>query len=215
MSSSYSNIHPPQQTSKGLAIASLVLGVISIPTLGILVVGAITALALGAIALKRVKKEPEVYGGKGMAIAGIITSVVSLLLIAVLGVLAAILFPKLNENLRRGREAGAIQTLRTIHNNQAQYSAIRGRFGSLKELAELGLIDHNYANGTAVSGFVYSSSGVSEQNYCVHAVRNSDSTASRDFVICEDGIIHFVESKTPGLVKRGEGVALNSPSYSR
>jgi type II secretory pathway pseudopilin PulG len=215
MSSSYSNIQPPHQTSKGMAIASLVLGVISIPTLGILGVGAITALVLGSIALKRVKKEPEVYGGRGMAIAGIITSVISLLLIAVFGILAAIAIPKLNQNLGRGREAGAIQALRTIHNSQAQYSAMRGRFGSLKELAELGLINQNYANGAAVSGYLYSSSGVSEQNYCVHAVRNSDSTATRDFVICEDGIIHFVESKTPGPVQRGQGVALNSPSYSR
>src|SRR5262245_58181692 len=90
MSVSYSNIHP-QQTRKGLAITSLVLGIISIPTLGLLGVGAITAIVLGSIALGRIKKEPAIYGGKGMAVAGIATSVVSLLL-------AAIGVPKPNEN---------------------------------------------------------------------------------------------------------------------
>ena len=53
------------------------------------------AIVLGAVALRRIKKEPAIYGGKGMAIAGIITSVVSLLLIAVFGIMAAIAIPKL------------------------------------------------------------------------------------------------------------------------
>ncbi|MCI0393061.1 MAG: DUF4190 domain-containing protein [Acidobacteria bacterium] len=214
MSVSYSNIQP-QQTQRGLAITSLVLGIISIPTLGLLGVGAIAAIVLGVVALKRAKKEPAIYGGKGMAIAGIITSVVSLLMIAVIGIMAAIAVPKLNENLRLGRENSAIQTLRTIHNNEAQFVAMNSRFGTLKELAEARLLDQNYANGTEVSGFVYSSSSVSKETYCVHAVRTSSSVARHDFVLCEDGIIRRVESKSPGLVKRGEGATLDSSSYSR
>jgi len=88
---------------------------------------------------------------------------------------------------------------------------MNSRFATLKELAEARLIDQNYANGTVVTGFVYSSSSVSDKTYCVHAVRAGGATANRDFVICEDGIIRLVESKTPGVVKRGEGVALTSP----
>jgi Tfp pilus assembly protein PilE len=214
MSVSYSTIQP-QQTQRGLAITSLVLGIISIPTFGLLVVGAIIAIVLGAVALKRARKEPAIYGGKGMAIAGIITGLVSLLLVAVIGVMTAIAVPKLNENLRRGRETAAINALRTIHNNEATFVAINSRCGTLKELAEARLIEQRYANGTEVAGFVYSSSGVSEKTYCVHAVRTSSSVARRDFVVCEDGIIHSVESKTPGVVKRGEGVALEIPYYSR
>jgi len=67
MSVSFSNIQP-QQTRKGLAITSPVLGIISIPTFGLLGVGAIAAIVLCAIALNRIRKEPAVYGGKGMAI---------------------------------------------------------------------------------------------------------------------------------------------------
>ena len=215
MSADHSYIQTQPQTRNGLAVASLVLGIISIPTLGLLGVGAITALVLGAIALKRIRKEPAIYSGRGMAIAGIITSVVSLLLIAVFGIMAAILAPKMLDSLKQGRETATLNSLRIIHQNQAQYSVLRGRFGDLRELAEAGLIDQSYANGSVISGYVYSSSSVSDETFCVHAVRSSDSVARRDFVICEDGIIRFVESRTPGLVKRGEGAELGSSSYSR
>ena len=92
---------------------------------------------------------------------------------------------------------------------------MKSRFATLEELVEAGLIDKKYVSGTAVNGYVYSSSEASAKSYCVHAVRTNPAVASRDFVVCEDGIIHFVESKTPGLVKRGEGAALDSSFYSR
>ena len=150
MSVSYSDIHQQRQTHKGLAVTSLVLGIISIPTLGVLGVGAITAIVLGSIALNRIKKEPATHGGKGMAIAGIITSAVSLLLIAIIGVMGAVMAPLLLKSHHTNRESAAIQTLRTIHNSQAQYQAQKQRFGSLKELNEARQIDLNYANGAPV-----------------------------------------------------------------
>src|SRR5262245_5032576 len=121
MASENSNIQPQSQTRKGLAIASLVLGILSIPTLGLFVVGAIAAIVLGVIALGKIKKEPATYGGKGMAIAGIITSGVSLLLIGVFGILAAIAVPKLLGSIKQKHEVITIETLRTIHNTQAMY----------------------------------------------------------------------------------------------
>jgi type II secretory pathway pseudopilin PulG len=205
MSSDYSNIQPQPQTRKGLAIASLVLGILSILTLGLLVVGAIAAIVLGVIALGRIKKEPATYGGKGMAIAGIITSGVSLLLIAVFGIMATIAVPRIMQYIRHEREAITIKSLRTIHNNQAMFITTHSRFATLNELVEAGLLNQSYASGGAISGYVYSSSDVSKETYCVQAVRTSAAVANRDFIVCEDGIIRYVESKTPGLVKRGEG----------
>ena len=215
MSVSYSDIQPqrPQrQTHKGLAVASLVLGIISVPTLGLLGVGAITAIVLGSIALNRIKKEPATHGGKGMAIAGIITGVASLLLIAVSG---AITVPQMIHGLQHGRESAAIQTLRSIHNVEMNFEANNSRFATLEELTKSSLIDRNYSGGNAVSGYVYSSSSVSQKTYCVHAVRTAFSAASRDFVVCEDGIIYFIKSKTPGVVNRGEGPALSYSFNSR
>src|SRR5262245_44106064 len=215
MSADFSNIQPQPQTRKGLAIASLVLGVSSLPTFGLLGVGAVTAIVLGAIALGRSKKEPAIHGGKGMAIAGIITSVASLLLIPVFGILAAIMVPQLTHGLERGRESAAIQTLRSIHNAEMIFEATNSRFATLDELAKSSLIDPMYSGENPISGYVYSSSGVSQKTYCVHAVRSAASSASRDFTVCEDGIIRYAESKTPGLMKRGEGAELGSSFNSR
>jgi Tfp pilus assembly protein PilE len=214
MSASYLDVQSQQQKRKGLAIASLILGIISIPTLGLLVIGALTGIALGIVALNQIRKDPAHYGGKGMAIGGIVTSAVSLLIIVALGILAAIAVPKLNESVKRGRETAALNSLRTIHNNQMRFKEMNSRFASLEELAGTSLLDRMYAGGNAVSGYIYSSSGVSEKNYCVHAVRASGAIGNHDFIVCEDGIIHFVQSKRPSLVKRGEGPAIDSSFYS-
>ena len=80
MSASYLDAHSQQQKRKGLAIASLILGIISIPTLGLLVMGALTGIALGIVALNQIRKDPAHYGGKGMAIAGIVCGVIGCVL---------------------------------------------------------------------------------------------------------------------------------------
>src|SRR5262249_43035223 len=141
MSADYSNIHPQPQTRKGLAIASLVLVIISIPTI---VVGAI---------------------------------------------IAAVIVPQLLK-----KESSPIQTLRTIHYCQATFQATKQRFGTLKELSEAGCIDSSYANGSPVSGYIYTSIEVTQDSYCVQATRQAPSTSSRDFNVIEDGAIRYVES---------------------
>jgi type II secretory pathway pseudopilin PulG len=205
MSVSYSSIQPQQQTRKGLAVASLVLGIISIPTLGLLGVGAITAIVLGVIALNRSKKEPATHGGKGMAIAGIITSAFSLLLTAVFGILAAIAVPKLNETIKMGREVDAASSLATIYEYQMQFKETKSKFATLKELTEARLLDKPYADGIPISGYVFSISDLSDKTFCVHADRASDNAGTRDFIVCEDGAVRSKASKTRGAVKRGEG----------
>src|SRR5262245_3543282 len=73
-----STVSTPVQTRKGLAAASLVIGLISILTLGLFLVGALVGLVLGLVALRRAQREPARYGGSGYAIAGITTSAVGL-----------------------------------------------------------------------------------------------------------------------------------------
>jgi hypothetical protein len=145
-----------------------------------------------------------------MAIAGIIAGAVSLLLIPTSRALA---IEALRQSLFRDKIPTPIQTLRTIHNCQAQFVAIKWRFGTLKELSEMGCIDQSYATGAPVSGYIYTSAGeTTEDKYCVQATRQSSSTASSDFNIIEDGFIRFVESKTPSPIPHGEGARLGEPS---
>src|SRR5262245_51053755 len=132
-----------------------------------------------------------------------------LIVVAIIGILAAVAAPRLLENIKLGRQTATLNSLRTIHQNQAQYNAMRGRFGSLKELNEARLIDANYANGAAVSGYIYNSTEATADQYCVQATRTGESTAYNDYNVIEDGTIRFVESKTPSPIPRGEGTPMS------
>jgi len=68
--SSYDEPTGEEGPNKGLATASLVLGIIGFFTVGIIGVGAIVGVILAAKALSRIKHDPWQYGGRGMAIAG-------------------------------------------------------------------------------------------------------------------------------------------------
>ncbi|MCX6377106.1 MAG: DUF4190 domain-containing protein, partial [Armatimonadetes bacterium] len=75
---------PPPPRTSGLAVASLVLG--------ILVVTALPGLILGIIALVQIGRNPQRLKGRGLALAGTIVSAV-MILPAIIGMLAAIMFP--------------------------------------------------------------------------------------------------------------------------
>lgn len=68
---------PPIRTS-GLAIASLVLGILAFFTLG---VTGIVAVILGHMALSRIRRQPAELGGSGLAIAGLVTGYIGIVLL--------------------------------------------------------------------------------------------------------------------------------------
>src|SRR5215216_490297 len=86
---------PDEGQKKGLAIFSLVLGILSFFTFGLLGVGAITGIILAAVAMSKVKREPWKYGGRGMAIAGLTLSIISLVSVVPVGIIASIAIPNL------------------------------------------------------------------------------------------------------------------------
>lgn len=133
-----------------------------------------------------------------------------LIVVAIIGILTAVAVPKLLENLKAGRETAAINSLRTIHQNESLYNTMKGRFGTLKELNEASLIDSNYSSGNPVSGYFYTATEATADQYCVQATRSTASTAYKDFNVTEDGTIRFNESKTPGPLPRGEGSPIGS-----
>lgn len=121
---------------RGLAIASLVLGILSIPSFGCLIVGAVAGVVLGIVAILRANREPHLYGGKGMAIAGIATSALSLLLVIPIGIIAAIAIPSLLRARVSANEAATIGDIRTVISAEAAYqSASGGYYGPLECMA--------------------------------------------------------------------------------
>jgi competence protein ComGC len=150
-SSPYAYAHYPQmKKNAGLAVASLVVGIISFLTLSFVGIGAITGIVLGIAALSKIKKNPAQYGGQGMAIAGLITSVLSIMIAVPLAIIMAIAIPNMLASRMAANEASAISLLRIIHSGEATYQATSGdgEFGTLRELVADKLIDSTLAGGT-------------------------------------------------------------------
>jgi type IV pilus assembly protein PilA len=128
---------PPTQPRQGLAIASLVIGILSLPSMGCLGVGAVLGIVLGIIALKRAGSSPREYGGRGFAIGGIVTSALSLVVaIPIVGIVAAIAIPSLLRARVSANEAATIGDVRTVIAGQAAYqSANCGSYGRLECLS--------------------------------------------------------------------------------
>jgi type II secretory pathway pseudopilin PulG len=132
----------------GLAVASLVLGVVGLPTLGLLGVGAITGIALGAMALMRANKRPQEYGGRGLAIGGLVLNGVSLLLAPVVGIIAAIALPNLLASARAANEASAINNLRVLARAEEVFASTHdGTPGAYDDLKKAGLLTEELLRG--------------------------------------------------------------------
>ena len=105
------------QLSQGMAIGSLVCGIVG---LGCLPVG-IVGIVLGIVALVRISREPNRYKGTGMAVGGICTGVVGLLTSAAL--MIAVTLPSLSRARELSKRTICAANLRAIGSAILQYAA--------------------------------------------------------------------------------------------
>lgn len=197
-----------RDAKKGLAVFSLVLGVLNLFTVGFLGVGAILGIILAVVAMNRANREPLVYGGKELATAGLITSVLSLVIIVPIGIIAAIAIPNLLASRRAANEGATIATLRRIHSAQATYQATagQGQFGTLEQLIEEDLLDPRIGSGV-VYGYrfhVALTSGLdNEAGFEVTSVPNSyPNSGRRSFFVNETGVIRAADARgNPATVR--------------
>jgi len=150
----YGSGHQSEGDEKGLATAAMVVGIISFMTFGLVGVGAIAGIVLSVKAMGRISREPWRYGGRGMAIAGLILSITSLVSAVPIGIIAAIAVPNLLASRRAANEGAAIHSLITISQAETTYLTAVGKYGTLAELATVGLIDANLGSGTK-SGYKF------------------------------------------------------------
>lgn len=142
-----------RQPRRGFAIASLVLGILSLPTIGLVGVGAMTGIILGVVALVKASRAPAEYGGRGLAVAGIALSVLSIVVMPFLiGIVAAIAIPSLLRARISANESATIGDVRTVISAEAAYQSINGGyFDRLDCLAEPSRCVPGYA-GPSVLG---------------------------------------------------------------
>jgi hypothetical protein len=91
---------PVAQKTNGLAIASLVLGI-----LWLFMIGSILAIVFGHISLSQIKKSNGTQGGRGMAIAGLVLGYLSIvgwiliILVTIIGTSVSTEFSEITDTL--------------------------------------------------------------------------------------------------------------------
>lgn len=140
--------HSAKQKS-GLAIGSLVFGIIGMFTGGLLLVGSIIGVIMGGVAVSKSNKNPAQYGGKGFAIAGIVLNCIAPVSLFFVGIIAAIAIPNLLAARRAANEGSAISQMRVLMAAEQTFAATRGagRCGDLADLDAADLIDSTLASG--------------------------------------------------------------------
>ena len=120
-----------------------------------------------------------------------------LIVVAIIGILAAIAIPNLLASKRAANEASAQSSLRTIHNCQATYRATNGNldYGTFNDLKVQYLTDSVLASGTK-SGYSFTITptiGADPAQFYTTAVPTSVSsisqTGTRRFAMTEDGVL--------------------------
>ena len=122
-----------------------------------------------------------------------------LIVVAIIGIIAAIAIPNLLASRRAANEASAISTLRTIGTSESTYSSTLGfgKYGSMAQLSGAKLVDTSVANAadadTAKSGYIYDVQGKDAdygKGFQSASARVSENFGTRNFVSDEAGVIY-------------------------
>jgi type IV pilus assembly protein PilA len=144
-----------------------------------------------------------------------------LIVVAIIGIIAAIAIPNLLASRRAANEGSALSSMRTIHSSEAVYQATAGNggFGTLAELNSAELIDDNIGAGTNTkSGYTFACPAGNVDNVSNPATFYATSvpsagpprTGHRSFVIAEDGILR---GKTTDTAAASHAAAINPATW--
>ena len=140
-----------------------------------------------------------------------------LIVVVIIGIIAAIAIPNLLAARRSANESSAISCLRTFHGAQATFATTYGNgnyagtvggldTAAFTQLGAVSLIDSAFATGTK-SEYVFTAGTNSQTplrlaSYCARAVPTSASgttmTGTRNFAISTDGVIYGAASSVAG-----------------
>lgn len=200
------------EVKQGLAIASLVLGILNFMFLGIFGVTIIVGIVLSVVALKKIKRFPHLYGGHGYAVAGLVTNIVSVVILIPILVIAAVAIPNLLASRRAANEGSAISSLRRIQSGQATYQSTTGagKFGTLSDLQRENLIAPELVSEVR-HGYRFKVETVSDRGdgwpgfVAVAVPSDYPRTGRRSFFVDESGVLRG------GDIQGGEPTKYDAP----
>ncbi len=135
-----------------------------------------------------------------------------LIVVAIIGIIAAIAIPNLLASRRAANEGSALASMRVIFSSEATYQATAGggSYGSLADLGTMGLIDNVLKNATSAttpkSGYVFAAAPVAVSGLpafnagALAAIHTSTSpvtgTGTRAFYVNESGVMYYNTATT-------------------
>ncbi|MGB8509032.1 MAG: prepilin-type N-terminal cleavage/methylation domain-containing protein [Pyrinomonadaceae bacterium] len=128
-----------------------------------------------------------------------------LIVVAIIGIIAAIAIPNLISSRQAANEAAAIQGVRTICSAQASFynTSGNGTYGDLQALKATSLLDPLLAGATTISksrsGYIYNIGNPSTTDFVLGAAPINNYTGTRNFTTDGVGII-YSSSATPGVI---------------
>ena len=123
-----------------------------------------------------------------------------LIVVAIIGIIAAIAIPNLLASRRAANEASAISALRTIGTAQSTFSSTfgNGSYGTMDQLESNKLVDSQIADATAAEPkscyFFGIDDGAGAAGFASAAARSSDTCGTRNFASDEAGVIYALSS---------------------
>ena len=142
-----------------------------------------------------------------------------LIVVAIIGIIAAIAIPNLLASRRAANEAAAVSAVRTLTSAEEAYRATFGsgsRVTDIDGLVEKKLVDATFGAATVVagarSGFIYNIViSAADTDFCVGAAPATANTGSRNFSADRPGVIfqHPLAVALPPTTTTG-GVPFNN-----
>jgi type IV pilus assembly protein PilA len=119
-----------------------------------------------------------------------------LIVVVIIGIIAAIAIPNLLASRRAANESSAIASLRTLTGAQATYKVSAPTYGTMANLATAGLIDTVFAAGIK-SGYTFTYTPATNNvlywntNAVPQSATGLGATGNRGFYTNESGVIYF------------------------
>jgi type IV pilus assembly protein PilA len=144
-----------------------------------------------------------------------------LIVVAIIGIIAAIAVPNLLASKRAANEGSAVATMRTLTSTEVTYASVigGGQFANLPALATQGLVDNPLSSGSKSGySFVATPSGDGSSgspfNYLTTATPQSVgtviSTGTRKFASDATGVIFFATASDTTAMSAATGTAIGN-----
>ena len=120
-----------------------------------------------------------------------------LVVVIIIGIIAAIAIPSLLASRRSANEGSAAANLRTIHSAEATYLSTNNVYGDFAALNTAGLLDSSFA-ATPVTKSTYTINlelTGDDLGYCAGAI--SSDTAAKTYGVADDGVVQFYPAGDP------------------